>query len=194
MFHQLKKFWRRRGRNRNYTIDPDEIFLDSKNLPNFDTDQFEGRIEKPIPRNTFSLMMFFISIVFVIFVYKMWNLQVLQGDSFRTRSDNNSLHKTMVFADRGVIYDRNDIPLVFNTINPKTEDYSLRIYATSTGLSTILGYVKYPTKDSSGIYYQDKFDPKDGLEKIYNDKLSGRDGTKIIETDVKGKVTSESVV
>ena len=32
----------------NKDIDPDEIFLDSSNLPNFDNSQFEGRIVKPI--------------------------------------------------------------------------------------------------------------------------------------------------
>ena len=31
-------------------IAPDEIFLDSKNLPEFNTQQFEGRLEKPIPK------------------------------------------------------------------------------------------------------------------------------------------------
>ena len=31
-------------------IDPDEIFLDSKNLPNFDMNQLEGTIERPIPK------------------------------------------------------------------------------------------------------------------------------------------------
>ena len=33
-------------------IEPDQIFLDSKNLPNFNRQQFEGRIEKPIPKKT----------------------------------------------------------------------------------------------------------------------------------------------
>ena len=33
-----------------HDIDPDEIFLDSKNIPQFDTDQFEGRIEMPISK------------------------------------------------------------------------------------------------------------------------------------------------
>jgi hypothetical protein len=33
-------------------IDPDEIFLDSKNLPNFNTQQFEGRIEKAISKKS----------------------------------------------------------------------------------------------------------------------------------------------
>ena len=32
-------------------IEADEIFLDSSNLPQFDTQQFEGRIEKPITKN-----------------------------------------------------------------------------------------------------------------------------------------------
>jgi hypothetical protein len=35
-------------RRHSVQIDPDEIFLDSENLPSFDTDQFEGRIERPI--------------------------------------------------------------------------------------------------------------------------------------------------
>jgi len=36
-------------------IDPDEIFLDSENLPKFDTHQFEGRLEHPISRHTSSI-------------------------------------------------------------------------------------------------------------------------------------------
>ena len=194
MFHQIKNYFRKNTQSKNRDIDPDEIFLDSQNLPDFDTHQFEGRFEKPISKTVFGSMTFFLALVGIVFVYKLWNLQIVEGQVFRTRSDNNNLHKTLIYADRGVIFDRNGAPLVWNTINPNSTDYSLRVYATSTGLSTILGYVKYPTKDSSGFYYQDKFDPKDGIEKIYNETLSGRDGTKIIETDVKGNVTSESVI
>lgn len=194
MFHQIKNIFRRKNLRINKDIDPDEIFLDSQNLPDFNTDQFEGRIEKPISRGIYSTILLFIIFVGSIFMYKLWSLQIAQGDTFRLRSDNNSLHKTSIYADRGVIYDRNKVPMVWNDINPNSDDFSLRVYATSTGLSTVLGYVKYPTKDSSGIYYQDKFDPKDGMEKIYNDALSGKDGTKIVETDVKGNIISESVV
>lgn len=194
MFHSLKKIFRRRDLSANRDIDPDEIFLDSQNLPDFDTNQFEGRIEKPISKNVFTLTMTFIILVGFLFSYKLWNLQIVSGDIFRTRSENNSMHKTLIYADRGVIYDRNNIPLVWNDINPNSNDFSLRVYATSTGLSTLVGYVKYPTKDSSGVYYQEKFDPKDGMEKIYDDILSGEDGTKIIETDVRGNIISESVV
>jgi penicillin-binding protein 2 len=97
-------------------------------------------------------------------------------------------------ADRGLITDRSGVPLVWNDVNTNSPDFSLRTYATSTGLSTLLGYIKYPSKDSSGIYYQDRIKPVSGLEKIYDSTLSGIDGSKIIETDVRGKVISESVV
>ena len=44
----------RRSKNirRHTEIDPDEIFIDSSNLPDFDTDQFEGQIERPISKNS----------------------------------------------------------------------------------------------------------------------------------------------
>ena len=40
-------------------IAPDEIFLDAANLPNFDRNQFEGRIEKPIGKRSYSQFIFF---------------------------------------------------------------------------------------------------------------------------------------
>ncbi|HBD24850.1 MAG: hypothetical protein A2566_01185 [Candidatus Zambryskibacteria bacterium RIFOXYD1_FULL_40_13] len=194
MFRQIIKIFKKKDYRSNRDIDPDEIFLDSKNLPAFDTSQFEGRIERPIPHTVFGLMIFFIIFVGCVFTYRTWGLQIVDGESYRARSDNNSLHKTLIFADRGLILDRNNTPLVWNDINPETTDYSLRVYATSTGLSTILGYIKYPTKDSSGFYYRDSYDAKDGIEKIYSDRIGGKNGTKIIETDVKGNIISESVV
>lgn len=194
MFRQIIKIFKKKDYRSNRDIDPDEIFLDSKNLPAFDTSQFEGRIERPIPHTVFGLMIFFIIFVGCVFTYRTWGLQIVDGESYRARSDNNSLHKTLIFADRGLILDRNNTPLVWNDINPETTDYSLRVYATSTGLSTILGYIKYPTKDSSGFYYRDSYDAKDGIEKIYSDRIGGKNGTKIIETDVKGNIISESVL
>jgi penicillin-binding protein 2 len=194
MFSNLKNLLKRRTISVQKSIEPDEIFIDSQNLPNFDKHQFEGRIEKPISFKVFSFMGLFLLVVSGIFLYRLWNLQVNQGEKFRLRSDSNNLHNIVIFADRGVIFDRNKVPLVWNKVNEANKDFSLREYATSTGLSTTLGYVKYPTKDSSGFYYQDKFDPKDGMEKIYNEEISGIDGIRIIETDVKGNVVSESIV
>jgi len=51
-----KKLFMGDGISMGGNIDPDEIFLDSSNLPQFDIDQFEGRLEKPISRSTFTLL------------------------------------------------------------------------------------------------------------------------------------------
>lgn len=174
-------------------IDPDEIFLDSKNLPDFDTDQFEGRLEKPISRTTFR----FISIIFLaigcVFLGRLWVLQVRQGDAFEQRSENNRLKHTVVFADRGIIFDRNKKELAWNELNPNSE-FSFRKYATSSGISHVVGYVKYPSKDSSGFYYEETFIPKDGAELTYNNEILGTNGLKITETDALGHIQSESVI
>ncbi|OHB12595.1 MAG: hypothetical protein A3G99_02125 [Candidatus Zambryskibacteria bacterium RIFCSPLOWO2_12_FULL_39_23] len=194
MLNKIRSILKRKNPTKNKDIDPDEIFLDSKNLPAFDVNQFEGRMERPISQSVFNFLVIFLFLIGIVFVYKLWNLQVVEGEKFRIRSDNNNLRNTIIFADRGVIYDRNNVPIVWNAINSQTNDFSLRIYATSTGLSTTLGYVKYPSKDSSGIYYQNRYDPIDGLEKVYDTILSGMNGIKIIETDVKGNIVSESVI
>ncbi len=194
MLEDFKRVFKKKRRHGSRDIAPEEIFIDSENLPDFNVHQFEGRIEKPISKGVFKAIYFFMFLVGSLFFWKIWNLEVVNGETYRTRSDNNSLNKTVIYADRGVIYDRNKLPIVWNTINKETPDYSLRVYATSTGLSTLLGYVKYPTKDSKGVYWEDKFDAKDGLEKIYNTQISGKNGVRIIESDVGGEVVSESVV
>ncbi len=194
MLHKLKNYIKSKTSRYYAPIDPDEIFLDSQNLPEFNKDQFEGRIERPIGRKVFTFFFLIIICVILIFVGKTWNLQIINGNNLLSKSQNNSLRVTPVLADRGLITDRNANPLVWNDINPNSTDFSLRVYATSTGLSTLLGYIKYPSKDSSGIYYQSKIVPIAGLEKIYDASLSGSDGSKIVETDVKGNVISESVV
>ena len=43
-------------KNKNSFVEPDEIFLDSKNLQNFDRQQFEGRIERPISKKTILML------------------------------------------------------------------------------------------------------------------------------------------
>ena len=59
---------RRSKYNRIKDIDPDEIFLDSENLPNFNKQQFEGRLEKPIPKRSIIFLSSFFVIVLGFFV------------------------------------------------------------------------------------------------------------------------------
>ncbi|MBI3888721.1 hypothetical protein HY311_02925 [Candidatus Nomurabacteria bacterium] len=179
-------------RNKNSFVEPDEIFLDSSNIQNFDRQQFEGRIEKPIHKSTIlSLGVLFLFIV-GIFGVRLVYLQIQKGDAYMKRSQNNILQKAILFTDRGIIYDRNKVELVWNK---KTEGDTIptRAYITP-GFSHLLGYVSYPSRDSTGNFWQGDFIGKDGLEKQYNDSLKGENGSKIIETDALGKVYSENIV
>lgn len=184
----------------NSFVEPDEIFLDSKNLQNFDRQQFEGRLEKPISKRT----IFIAGILFLffsgIFCVRLIHLQIRKGETYYNRSLNNVLEKAIIFTDRGIIYDRNKVELAWNKKGGETDPSSQNISAVptraylSSGFSHLLGYVSYPTKDKSGKFWQGDFIGKDGLEKQYNDLLKGENGSKIVETDALGRVYSENIV
>lgn len=175
-------------------INPDEIFLDSSNLPNFNRDQFEGRIEKPIARRVAYLAGMFFLLIGIVFISRLWYLQVNKGEFFAGKSLDNSLRHTFVFSDRGVIYDRNNTLLAWNVEDADDRDFSMRRYATTTGFSNLIGYVKYPSKDSAGFYYRADYLGMDGVEKYFDDALKGENGLMITETNVFGKIESQSVL
>ncbi|MEI7810514.1 MAG: penicillin-binding transpeptidase domain-containing protein [bacterium] len=202
----FKIFKRRKVRNANSFVEPDEIFLDSKNLQNFDSQQFEGRIEKQIHKNTVIFLGIFCAFALAMFSIQLVHLQIKNGDAYLKRSENNTLDKQVIFADRGIIYDRNNVELVWNkkgendeidTTETNTSDPNLNIptreYLTP-GFSHVLGYVSYPSHDKSGNLWQTEFIGKNGLEKEYNDRLKGINGSKTVETDASKKVQSENVV
>ena len=175
-------------------IAPDEIFLDSSNLPDYDNNQFEGRIEKPIGKKVLLTLTVFFVLLMAGYVGRVWFLQIKKGQAFAEKSQNNALQNTLVFASRGVVNDRNGVPLIWNEFSGTNTDYAYRKYTDLSGMSLLLGYIKYPKKDKSGFYYNTEYDGKDGVEKYFNDDLSGENGLKITETDATGKVQSESVV
>lgn len=191
-------------------IDPDEIFLDSKNLPSFDKDQFEGRIEKPIGRGSILGVFVVFMIIMLIFLGKVVGLQIVNGDEFLKRSENNRLDHTPLFAMRGVVYDRNKVPLAWNSFDDEATRTALiateagtstesmpfphRSYILAPGFGHLIGYVSYPKRDKKGFYYQESFIGKDGIEEYYHELLSGKNGLQIVETDARGKAQEGSIV
>jgi penicillin-binding protein 2 len=204
----IRIFKKNRIQNKNFFVEPDEIFLDSKNLENFDTQQFEGRIEKPISKRVVYVTGFFFFIFISFFGFRLFHLQVNKGEAYFTRSENNKLNQEIIFADRGIIYDRKGVELAWNKkiidteikdvaieTEEKTEPfaYSVRSYL-YPGFSHVLGYVSSPSQDKSGKYWQANFIGKDGLEKQYGERIEGINGSKIVEVDARGKVHSENIV
>jgi penicillin-binding protein 2 len=185
------------------------VLLDSRNLPNFNVQQFEGRIEKPISKYTVIVLGLFFVVLQLGYLWKVGMLQISQGEELKKRSENNRLENSVIFGDRGIIYDRNKVPLAWNVLSETPKDwenatstkaggvlnnFALREYISTPGFSHILGYLAYPAKDTSGNFYSTKYEGKDGVEKIYNTALNGKSGLKIQEVDSLSKIHSESLV
>jgi len=188
------RFLRKKRKYHLSEIAPDEIFLDSKNIPEFDTQQFEGRIEKPIKgTNLLSLGVVFV-IIGILFLGRLGNLQIRKGEAYAERSASNSLNKRPIFANRGVIYDRNNVEIVWNEKAENGDYFPHRAYYKNSGFAHIVGYLNYPKKDKNGYYYQTEAIGKDGVEKIFDEKLAGTNGIKIEETDASGNAISENAI
>lgn len=175
-------------------IYPEEILLDAENLPNFDVHQFEGRIERPISRWAFVLFFFLVGIVSVIYLGQVFLLQIVNGNEYASLSETNRLRHIPIFAERGIIYDRNEEIIAGNDSSTSTDSFVKRVYTQRDGLGHLLGYLSYPKKDSSGFYYQTDFEAKEGIEKAYDEELKGKHGIKLIETDALENIVAENSI
>ncbi len=156
-------------------------------------------------------------VVVVVFLFlRLFYLQILQGPRFRYLSNSNRIRTIIVHAPRGVIFDRNGIPLVFNipgfreTINGKTvqveekealsliakgkkdlEVDSLREYPYKDTLAHVLGYLGQISKDELSTAQYSSYNAgeligKSGIEQEYESKLKGIDGKQLVEIDARG--------
>ncbi len=195
MLSNLKRFWRTWRRGDEGEIDPDFVLIDAENLPKFDTHQFEGRLEKPISQSAFLGLWLALLLVGVIFVGRFAFLQVAKGEEYREQSENNKLKKNIIFAPRGTIFSREGVALAYNSRPTDGGDsFPSRAYVKLSGLSHVVGFLKYPAKDKAGFYYEEEFVPKDGAELYFNEILSGRNGEELIETSVTGDIISKNTI
>ncbi len=180
---------------RNKPVDFEQILLDSANVSSFDQARMEGRLELPLlRRNVYVIGFIFLLIVFW-FLWRLFNLQVVNGNENFTLSEQNSLDEVTIIAERGVIYDRNGEPLAWNE-QDYTDEYTfpVRAYTDRLGLGQLLGYVSYPMKDSSGFYFRTEYIGRNGIESSYNELLSGANGKQLVERDVYGDIVSSGIV
>ena len=65
-------------------------------------------------RKHYILFYAFMLLVMIIYMARLWYLQVLRGPYYRSQSEDNSIRIEDVVALRGIIYDRNGVPIVEN--------------------------------------------------------------------------------
>ena len=194
MYRQFIRKLRKRLGRKYQDINPEDIFIDSTNLPGFEKHRFEGRIEKPVGAETFLILKVVLVLIVLALISKLWILGIKQGSVYSQISENNRLEQTLIFANRGLIFDRNMLELASNVVKVGESDFAGRLYSSRKGLAHVVGYLKYPLADKSGNYYEEYYRGRDGVERTYNDLIQGENGLKLRETDVLGKVTSESVI
>ncbi len=187
-------FTRRARKAASHEISPEDVFLDSQNISKLDMNQMEGQLERPLGRHIFYLA---VAVVFILiggFSVRLYAMQISQGRAYAEKADKNHLKSTPIFALRGTISDRNGTLLAWNTVASTTvNEIPARTYTSTPGFSHILGYVSYPKKDSSGIFWQEAYIGKDGIEKEYQSKLQGVPGERVIAINAHQEVEAENV-
>ncbi|HUO55980.1 MAG TPA: penicillin-binding transpeptidase domain-containing protein [Candidatus Paceibacterota bacterium] len=197
------KWWKRKV----HEIQPEEIFLDSSNLPERNSSQFEGRIGKPVSGRAILGVGAIFFLVVLSFSSRAFFLQIAHGASYADISRNNTLDKSLIFATRGIIYDQNGAELAWNTPASNTASasstvldavatstYALRKYISEPGFADLLGFVRYPQADSNGEWWQSEYSGVGGLEQEYNTLLSGVNGASITETNAHDRVVQTNIV
>ncbi len=182
-------------------IAPDEIFLDSSNLPQYDSMQFEGRLQKAVSLRSIFAVGFVFMCVVSLYGYRAYSLQVVGGSDYAEISRLNTLKRSILFATRGIIYDRTGRELAWNEAQipdsgatSTRETYALRTYDALPGLSHLIGFLRYPKADASGSWWRREYAGVSGIELSFNDELSGINGSVMEERDAHGVVERDNIV
>lgn len=184
----------KRRKKRRSEIYPDEILIDSSNLPAFDRDQFEGRIERPLQYRSFVWAGGVVLTLLLALLVRAADLQILKGEAYAQQAAENKLQQSVRIADRGAILDRTGVPLAWSERGSIEEEFSVRRYASSFGIAHVVGYAKPPAKDSSGVYFRDSYEGVDGTERVFDHLLSGSNGLLLTETDARGTIVSRAQI
>ena len=186
-----------------YEIDPEDVFIDSQNLSLLNVDQMQGQLERPLGKNVFYITLALSFFLIAGFSYRLYAMQVTLSDEYKEKADNNRLKKLPLFALRGTISDRKGELLAWNSLydagtsteqKKVSDDIPKRIYTDDKGFAHILGYVSYPKRDQTGVFWQDEYLGKDGVEKQYQNELAGAKGERIIEVTALHEIESQNVV
>lgn len=181
-----------------HALEPDEIFIDSENLPAFNKNQMEGRIERPLSPGAFRGLIIWGALLILICIGQVVYLDIFRHDYFAAWSEQNHLRQGSIVAVRGVIEDRNGLPLAENTTSTSTATSTVqlarRTYPLGDATAQLVGYVSYPKRDQNGYWYQLQTEGVSGAEQLFDADLRGQNGIQIEETNASGEAVSGEVV
>lgn len=174
---------------------PEDTFFDALNTSSMDEQQMEGVLEQSLSSRVTTLIGVGIIVLTAIVILQLFRLQVVKGSEFYTQSEDNRLSEKIIFAKRGVIFDRNQIPLAWNEEDDNSqESYLRRAYINAPGFGHVLGYVQYPQRDRNGFYWRRTIDGEAGVERLTQDLLAGTNGALLVERDAQMRSSTNSSI
>lgn len=159
-----------------------------------------SRIRNPETTSRRSRMVFFMVILVIllgVLATRIFELTVIKGSYYRSLSQGNRVKELRIPAPRGIIYDRNGVPLVHNVpLKKETVEGTKRVYPYGETLAHVLGYTgeiserelqqmntdePYNTR-----YFSGDAIGKMGVEESFESVLRGIPGRKLTEVDASG--------
>lgn len=107
--------------------------------------QGEAKINEARLKGRYTLILIFFALCFSVLVVRLSVLQVVKREEYLQKAKNNIESKTTLKADRGIIYDRNMVPLALNVttyriyLSPRDIKDEKEAETVASGLSRILG-------------------------------------------------------
>ncbi|MBI2612083.1 hypothetical protein HYW54_05085 [Candidatus Gottesmanbacteria bacterium] len=148
-----------------------------------------------------SRLVFFMTILVVlmgILATRIFELTIIRGSYYRYLAEGQRVKEIRIAAPRGIIYDRNNTPLVRNIpVRIESKEGIMREYPFAEFLAHVIGYTgeideKEMEKRNRIETFNNRFFPGDivgkmGIEKSYDGRLRGRGGRRLTEVDAKGE-------
>lgn len=175
--------WRRKTR-----------FEDVEALPLENERTEDSRLELPMRSASLGMPLFIMAIALIVFSFRLFNLQIIEGHTYRELAENNRLQRVPIHAERGIIHDREGKRLAWNEKPQERRSHADRVYTDIPGLGHVLGHARPPAKDSRGFYFRESFEGVFGVERKFDALLQGHNGITIVETDVLGSVVSQNII
>lgn len=148
-------------------------------------------------RGSFFLFSILIAVLFIVVVFRLFQLTVVKGDYYRRLSDENRVREVVIEPKRGTISDRHGTVLAEST-SPNYKDKgdfikTKRKYNGGLAIGHIVGYRAIADENDikndsclSNLGLGDKTGKK-GAEAVFDCELRGKRGQKLIELDAHGK-------
>ena len=114
---------------------------------------FKSKFEKisSVLENRELVLSFILVVISIIFIFQLFNLQIINGASYREQAENKIVRTETVSASRGEIYDRNGVLLATNKLT-----YNLELYRTKVDTSltndSIVELVNILTSNGDDVY------------------------------------------